>query len=196
TQTTKLSIVKQREHYPHLVSNINNLREKIFKIQDTDLSNYQIYDLNDEINKFNIQEDILENSDKRIGYTKDLSDICKLFKQDTLKVPKCTYFDIYYNVDIDYYGFHDEEDGILLEYKYEQKQEWRRRQKMEVDTEEENFKKTRKKGKDKKTEEPVEEGVRVIMNKYVIYMTVSSQKEYVFEDLEESTKEMRELTDS
>ncbi|RUP48267.1 hypothetical protein BC936DRAFT_144771 [Jimgerdemannia flammicorona] len=102
---------------------------------------------------------------------------------------------MYHNVDMDYYGYHNEKDGALLEYKREREWEWAQQalaagesefvtveeeaeevEAMEVDTEEENPKKARKKGKSKKVEEPAEEEAGVMMDKYVAHMAMPSQK--------------------
>ncbi|RUP46593.1 Rab43 protein [Jimgerdemannia flammicorona] len=235
-QAAELGVVKQRERRPHLTSNVNNLGEaekwrkqvisevsrKVSKIQDAGLSDYQVHDLNDEINKlihyWKIGLRMLDKEGRK-----------RMQAVQARCAPKRTHFDMYRNVDMDYYGYRDEEDGALLEYEREREWEWAQRalaagesefviveeeveeaEAMEVDTEEENPKKAGKKGKSKKAEEPAEEEAGVMTDKYVAHVAMPSQKEveeylvrrrrqqlldkYVSQDLEESAKEMRELT--
>ncbi|RUP50388.1 Rab43 protein [Jimgerdemannia flammicorona] len=238
-QAAELGVVKQRERRPHLASNVNNLGEaekwrrqvisevsrKVSKIQDAGLSDYQVRDLNDEINKLMREKMYWENRIKELGgpdywkigprmldkegrevpgnrgykyfgRAKDLPGVRELFEQDAPEAPKRTRFDMYRNVDADYYGYRDEEDGALLEYEHEREREWAQRalaagesefvtveeeaeeaEVMEVDTEEEKPKKAGKKGKGKKAEEPAEEGAGAVTDKYVAHVAVPSQKE-------------------
>ncbi|RUS33745.1 Rab43 protein [Jimgerdemannia flammicorona] len=277
-QAAELGVVKQRERRPHLASNVNNLGEaekwrrqvisevsrKVSKIQDAGLSDYQVRDLNDEINKLMREKMYWENRIKELGgpdywkigprmldkegrevpgnrgykyvwrlYTLAEQKTCLAYASCSSKMvrtsfftyppkkphtrghahheilivinfrfctapeaPKRTRFDMYRNVDADYYGYRDEEDGALLEYEHEREREWAQRalaagesefvtveeeaeeaEVMEVDTEEENPKKAGKKGKGKKAEEPAEEGAGAVTDKYVAHVAVPSQKE-------------------
>ncbi|RUP48268.1 hypothetical protein BC936DRAFT_144772 [Jimgerdemannia flammicorona] len=64
TQAAELGIVKQRECCSHLTSNVSR---KVSKIQDAGLSNYQVHDLNDEINKLMRKKIYWENRIKELG---------------------------------------------------------------------------------------------------------------------------------
>ncbi|KAJ3332481.1 NineTeen Complex (NTC) component, partial [Blyttiomyces sp. JEL0837] len=125
---------------------IREISRKIGKIQDTGLSEFQVRDLNDEINKlfrekrhweYRIKElggpdyrrtapRMLDEEGKEVpgshgyryfGRAKDLPGVREL-----LEVPAAddsetkTRGEMYKNVDADYYGYRDEEDGMLLEY--------------------------------------------------------------------------------
>ncbi|CAG8655555.1 3667_t:CDS:2, partial [Scutellospora calospora] len=57
---------------------------------------------------------------KYFGRAKDLPGVRELFEQEAPAPQKRTRSDLYRNVDADYYGYRDEEDGLLLEYEQEQ----------------------------------------------------------------------------
>ncbi|CAG8531024.1 998_t:CDS:2, partial [Ambispora leptoticha] len=175
------------------------------------LSDYQIRDLNDEINKLMREKGHWEDQIKKLGgpdyrrigpkmmdyegkevpgnrgykyfgRAKDLPGVRELFEQEAPEPPKRTRFDLYKNVDADYYGYRDEEDGTLIEYEQEQ-------EKLEI---------------------PMD--VDESDEKYVSHVAVPSQKEveeylvrrrkrqildrYVSEDVEKIIEETKELTGS
>ncbi|CAB4417443.1 unnamed protein product [Rhizophagus irregularis] len=161
-QAVQLGLVKPKERRPYLASDCNNLKDaekwrqqiireisrKVSKIQDAGLSDYQIRDLNDEINKLMREKSHWDDQIKRLGgpdykrvgpkmldhegkevpgnrgykyfgRAKDLPGVRDLFEQEAPSPQKRTRFDLYKNVDADYYGYRDEEDGSLLEYERE-----------------------------------------------------------------------------
>ncbi|CAG8574396.1 6807_t:CDS:2 [Paraglomus occultum] len=161
-QAAELGLIRQKERRPYLASECNNRQEaekwrqqivreisrKVSKIQDAGLSDYQIRDLNDEINKLMREKGHWEDQIKKLGgpdykrigpkmldyegkevpgnrgykyfgRAKDLPGVRELFQQEAPDLPKRTRFDLYKNVDADYYGYRDEEDGTLLEYERE-----------------------------------------------------------------------------
>ncbi|KAF9436459.1 NineTeen Complex (NTC) component [Entomortierella beljakovae] len=128
---------------------IGDISKKVSKIQDSSLSDFQIRDLNDEINKlmrekYRWEQHIkdLGGVDYRItgpktfdaqgkevpgargykyfGRAKDLPGVKELFQPQTLTLKEKSRAELYRNVDADYYGYRDEEDGSLLEFEKEQ----------------------------------------------------------------------------
>jgi pre-mRNA-splicing factor ISY1 len=164
-QAVQLGLVKPKERRPYLASDCNNLKDaekwrqqiireisrKVSKIQDAGLSDYQVRDLNDEINKLMREKGHWEDQIKKLGgpdykkigpkmldyegkevpgnrgykyfgRAKDLPGVRELFEQEAHAPSKRTRFDLYKNVDADYYGYRDEEDGTLLEYEREKEE--------------------------------------------------------------------------
>ncbi|CAG8785151.1 12953_t:CDS:2, partial [Racocetra fulgida] len=153
-QAIQLGLVKPKERRPYLASDCNSLKDaekwrqqiireisrKVSKIQDAGLSDYQIRDLNDEINKLMREKGHWEDQIKKLGGpdyrrvgpkmldyegkevpgNRDLPGVRELFEQEAPTPQKRTRSDLYKNVDADYYGYRDEEDGLLLEYEREQ----------------------------------------------------------------------------
>ncbi|KAF9358217.1 NineTeen Complex (NTC) component [Mortierella sp. AD094] len=154
---------KKLERRPYRISEVTSLAEaekwrrnvigeiskKVSKIQDSSLSDFQIRDLNDEINKlmrekYRWEQQIkdLGGVDYRIagpktldaqgkevpgargykyfGRAKDLPGVKELFQPQALTLKEKTRAELYRNIDADYYGYRDEEDGTLLEYEKEQ----------------------------------------------------------------------------
>ncbi|KAF9986566.1 NineTeen Complex (NTC) component [Modicella reniformis] len=128
---------------------IGDISKKVSKIQDSGLSDFQIRDLNDEINKlmrekYRWEQQIkdLGGVDYRIagpktldaqgkevpgargykyfGRAKDLPGVKELFQPPTLTLKEKTRAELYRHIDADYYGYRDEEDGTLLEFEKEQ----------------------------------------------------------------------------
>ncbi|KAG5458599.1 MAG: Isy1-like splicing factor [Olpidium bornovanus] len=149
---------------------IRDISRKVSKIQDGEerekeqalagLSDYQVRDLNDEINKLMREKNHWERrivelggpdyfvgfvgaaarfgviraygpghtgqttahtcqfltGYKYFGRAKDLPGVRELFEQAAPEVERRTRGDLYKNVDADYYGYRDEEDGVLLAY--------------------------------------------------------------------------------
>ncbi|KAI9092907.1 Rab43 protein [Phlyctochytrium arcticum] len=161
-QAAELGFAKS-EKRPYLVSNVHTLKDaekwrhqtirdiskKVTKIQDSGLTDYQVRDLNDEINKLirekrrwetRIRElggadykrggvKLLDEEGKEVpgnrgykyfGRARDLPGVRELFEQKVPEPVQQSRYDIRSRVDADYYGYRDEEDGILL--KYERKQ--------------------------------------------------------------------------
>ncbi|KAF9166346.1 NineTeen Complex (NTC) component [Actinomortierella ambigua] len=130
---------------------IGEISRKVAKIQDTGLSDYQVRDLNDEINKlmrekYRWEQQIVDlgGVDYRItgpktldaqgkevpgargykyfGRAKDLPGVKELFQPPPPTLKERNRAELYRNVDADYYGYRDEEDGTLLEYEEEEEQ--------------------------------------------------------------------------
>ncbi|TPX32984.1 hypothetical protein SmJEL517_g04033 [Synchytrium microbalum] len=181
-QADELGGYKKNAKRPYLISEVATLAEcgtwrsevlreiskKVSKIQDPGLNDFQIRDLNDEINKLLREKNRWENrivelggpnyrrhggrvfdSDgkevpgnrgyKYFGRAKDLPGVRELFAEDRKNVKivhlyyhpnpqthprliiaqddaKRTRQDLYKYIDADYYGYRDEDDGVLLEY--------------------------------------------------------------------------------
>ncbi|CAG8481694.1 234_t:CDS:2 [Ambispora gerdemannii] len=246
-QAAELGLLKPKERRPYLASDCTNVREaekwrqqilrevsrKVSKIQDAGLSDYQIRDLNDEINKLMREKGHWEDQIKKLGgpdyrrigpkmmdhegkevpgnrgykyfgRAKDLPGVRDLFEQEVPEPLKRTRFDLYKNVDADYYGYRDEEDGTLIDY--EQDQENLAIEKASQLPDKIELKdKTVPKGKGKEQRIPMD--VDKSDEKYVSHVAVPSQKEveeylvrrrkrqildrYVSEDVEEITKETK-----
>ncbi|KAJ3180442.1 NineTeen Complex (NTC) component [Geranomyces variabilis] len=161
-QNAELGLGNKTERRPYLASEVNTLKEaekwrrqligdvskKVSKIQDSGLTEYQVRDLNDEINKLLREKRHWENRIRELGgpdYRKvgtkmidsegkevpggrgykyfgrarDLPGVKELFEQEAPEASKSSRHDLYRRVDADYYGYRDEEDGALLEYEAE-----------------------------------------------------------------------------
>ncbi|KAJ3132450.1 NineTeen Complex (NTC) component [Physocladia obscura] len=125
---------------------IREISRKVSKIQDPGLTEYQVRDLNDKINKlfrdkrhweYRIKElggpdyrrgssRVLDAEGKEVpgsrgyryfGRAKELPGVKELFEQQqTLEETPKTRGEMYKAVDADYYGYRDEDDGKLVEY--------------------------------------------------------------------------------
>ncbi|KAF9108909.1 NineTeen Complex (NTC) component [Mortierella sp. AM989] len=154
---------KKLERRPYRISEVTSLAEaekwrrnvigdiskKVSKIQDSSLSDFQIRDLNDEINKlmrekYRWEQQIkdlggvdyritgpktLDSQGKEVpgargykyfGRAKELPGVKELFQPQPLNLKEKTRAELYRNIDADYYGYRDEEDGTLLEFEKEQ----------------------------------------------------------------------------
>ncbi|OBZ81401.1 Pre-mRNA-splicing factor ISY1 [Choanephora cucurbitarum] len=124
---------------------LSEVSRKISKIQDVSLSDYQVRDLNDDINKLMGQKYHWERRIKELGgpdYTRsgprmfsyegrevpgtrgyryygrarDLPGVRELFEKAASEAQPRTRTEINRHIDADYYGYRDEEDGQLLAY--------------------------------------------------------------------------------
>lgn len=124
---------------------IREISRKVAQILDVGLTDFQIRDLNDDINKSFREkrrwEDqikhlggpdykragskMLDNEGKEVpgssgyryfGRARDLPGVRELFSTQVVTPDQKTRFEMYRNVDADYYGYRDEEDGDLLEF--------------------------------------------------------------------------------
>ncbi|KAJ3147051.1 NineTeen Complex (NTC) component [Geranomyces variabilis] len=161
-QNAELGLSNKTERRPYLASEVNTLKEaekwrrqligdvskKVSKIQDSGLTEYQVRDLNDEINKLlrekrhwenrirelggpdyrKIGTKMIDSEGKEVpggrgykyfGRARDLPGVKELFEQEAPEASKSSRHDLYRRVDADYYGYRDEEDGALLEYETE-----------------------------------------------------------------------------
>ncbi|KAJ3036145.1 NineTeen Complex (NTC) component [Rhizophlyctis rosea] len=164
-QAAELGLGSRKERRPYLASQCDNLKDadkwrghvirdisrNVSKIQDSGLSEYQVRDLNDQINKLlrekrhweiRIKElggpdyrrsapRVLDADGKEVpgtrgykyfGRARDLPGVRELFEPEAPQPEKKTRHELYTRVDADYYGYRDEDDGRLLEYE----EEWER----------------------------------------------------------------------
>lgn len=154
---------------------VREVAKKVAQIQNAGLGEFRIRDLNDEINKlmrekrhWEIQIKALGGPDharvgpkmldqdgkevpgnrgyKYFGAAKDLPGVRELFEQEPPPPPRRTRADLMRDVDADYYGYRDDDDGLLLPLEQEAEkeaiaravEEWKKR-KDEVMDEEENI---------------------------------------------------------
>ncbi|CAO0790801.1 unnamed protein product [Mucor circinelloides] len=131
---------------------LSEISRKISKIQDVSLSDYQVRDLNDDINKLMGQKYHWERRIKELGgadYTRsapkmlnyegrevpgtrgykyfgrarDLPGVRELFEKAAPESTTRSRSEINRDIDADYYGYRDEEDAVLLEYEKALEQE-------------------------------------------------------------------------
>lgn len=123
---------------------IREISENVAKIQNAGLGEFRIRDLNDEINKllrekFHWEERIkelggpdyekmgpkmLDNEGKEVpgnrgykyfGAAKDLPGVRELFEKEAVKQARKTRSELMKDIDAEYYGYLDDEDGVLME---------------------------------------------------------------------------------
>uniref|UniRef100_H3C0G0 Pre-mRNA-splicing factor ISY1 homolog n=1 Tax=Tetraodon nigroviridis TaxID=99883 RepID=H3C0G0_TETNG len=142
---------------------ISEISKKVAQIQNAGLGEFTIRDLNDEINKllrekghweFRISElgrtqlpdlfgpMMLDHEGKEVpgnrgykyfGAARDLPGVRELFEKEPAPAPRKTRAELMKDVDAEYYGYRDEDDGVLLplEAQYEKQavteavQKWR-----------------------------------------------------------------------
>ncbi|KAG1472597.1 hypothetical protein G6F56_001441 [Rhizopus delemar] len=158
-QAAQLGLAKTRQRRPGFAGTVNSVTEaemwrrdllgevsrKIAKIQDVSLSDYQVRDLNDEINKLMGQKyhwekrivdlggpDYRRSGPRMISYegreapgirgyryfgrARDLPGVRELFEQAASEPVNRSITEISRDIDADYYGYRDEENKLLLEY--------------------------------------------------------------------------------
>lgn len=122
---------------------IGEVSRKVAQIQNAGLGEFKIRDLNDEINKllrekghwqdrikelggpdyWKIGPKMLDQEGKEVpgnrgykyfGAAKDLPGVRELFEQEPPKPPRKTRAELMKDIDADYYGYRDEDDGRLL----------------------------------------------------------------------------------
>jgi len=122
---------------------IGQITKKVMAIQNAGMGEFRLRDLNDEINKLlrekiHWEDRILElggpdygkvgpkllDADgkelpgnrgyKYFGAAKDLPGVRELFAQEAPRPPRKTRFELYKNIDADYYGYRDDDDGVLV----------------------------------------------------------------------------------
>jgi len=147
---TECNNLKEAEKWRH--QTIREISKKVSQIQNAGMGEFRIRDLNDEINKLlrekrhweerivqlegpnyaKVGPRMLDHEGKELpgnrgykyfGAAKDLPGIRELFEQEPPKAPRKTRGELYKNVDADYYGYRDDDDGILapLEMELEQR---------------------------------------------------------------------------
>ncbi|CEG80567.1 hypothetical protein RMATCC62417_14885 [Rhizopus microsporus] len=154
-QAAQLGLAKTRQRRPGFAGSVSSITEaemwrrdllseisrKIAKIQDVSLSDYQVRDLNDEINKLMGQKYHWEKRIVELGgpdYTVNMTCVCReapgirgyryfgrardlpgvreLFEQEVAEPVNRSITEINRDIDANYYGYHDEENQALLEY--------------------------------------------------------------------------------
>nr|XP_032825592.1 pre-mRNA-splicing factor ISY1 homolog [Petromyzon marinus] len=122
---------------------ISEISKKVAQIQNAGLGEFRIRDLNDEINKLlrekghwearilelggpdygRIGPKMLDHEGKEVpgnrgykyfGAARELPGVRELFDQEPLKAPRKTRGELMKDIDADYYGYRDEDDGVLV----------------------------------------------------------------------------------
>ncbi|CAF1195292.1 unnamed protein product [Adineta ricciae] len=133
--------VKKAERWRYQV--VREIARKVAQIQNAGLGEYKIRDLNDEINKLLREKShwedrvkelggqdfkktapkMLDNEGKEVpgnrgykyfGAAKDLPGVRELFEQEALQHQKRPRGELLKNIDADYYGYMDDDDGLLV----------------------------------------------------------------------------------
>uniref|UniRef100_T1H5B7 Pre-mRNA-splicing factor ISY1 n=1 Tax=Megaselia scalaris TaxID=36166 RepID=T1H5B7_MEGSC len=133
---------------------IREISKKVAQIQNAGLGEFRIRDLNDEINKLLREKRHWENQIsslggphyrrygpkmfdaegrevpgnrgyKYFGAAKNLPGVRELFEQETQYVPKKNYAELMKNIDAEYFGFQDDDDGILIPLEEKAEKEYR-----------------------------------------------------------------------
>lgn len=129
---------------------ISEISKKVAQIQNAGLGEFKIRDLNDEINKLlrekghwevrikelggpdyrRVGPKMLDHEGKEVpgnrgykyfGAAKDLPGVRELFETEPVPPPRKTRAELMKDIDAEYYGYRDEDDGVLvpLEQEYE-----------------------------------------------------------------------------
>uniref|UniRef100_A0A4W3I7K5 Pre-mRNA-splicing factor ISY1 homolog n=3 Tax=Callorhinchus milii TaxID=7868 RepID=A0A4W3I7K5_CALMI len=122
---------------------ISEISKKVAQIQNAGLGEFRIRDLNDEINKLlrekghwesrikelggpdygRIGPKMLDHEGKEVpgnrgykyfGAAKDLPGVRELFEKEPPAPPRKTRAELMKDIDADYYGYRDDDDGVLL----------------------------------------------------------------------------------
>jgi len=122
---------------------IGEISRSVAKIQNAGLGEFKLRDLNDEINKLlrekghwedrilelggpdyrKIGPKLLDSDGKEVpgnrgykyfGAAKDLPGVRELFEQEPPPAPRKTRAELMKDIDADYYGYRDEDDGIIV----------------------------------------------------------------------------------
>ena len=133
--------LKEAEKWRHQI--IREISKKVAQIQNAGMGEFRIRDLNDEINKLlrekrhwedrivelngpnyaKIGPKMLDFEGKELpgnrgykyfGAARDLPGVRELFEQDPPKVSRKTRAELYKLIDADYYGYRDDDDGVLV----------------------------------------------------------------------------------
>jgi len=142
--------LKKAEHWRREI--LGEISKKISQIQNPGLGEFRIRDLNDEINKllrvkFHWENRIIElggpnykrvgprmiNAEgvqvpggdgyKYFGAAKDLPGVRELFENEPPAPPRKTRAELMKKVDADYYGYRDDDDGVLMRLEKEAEME-------------------------------------------------------------------------
>lgn len=128
---------------------VREIAKKVAQIQNAGLGEYRIRDLNDEINKLlrekghwqkRIRElggpnyprygpKVIDHEGREVpgnrgykyfGAAKDLPGVRELFEHEPLPTPRKTRAEIMKDIDADYYGYRDDDDGIIVPLEIEE----------------------------------------------------------------------------
>ncbi|XP_068111103.1 pre-mRNA-splicing factor ISY1 homolog [Hyperolius riggenbachi] len=128
---------------------IGEISKKVAQIQNAGLGEFRIRDLNDEINKLirekghwevrikelggpdysRIGPKMLDHEGKEVpgnrgykyfGAAKDLPGVRELFEKEPAPPPRKTRVELMKDIDAEYYGYRDEDDGVLLPLEQEE----------------------------------------------------------------------------
>ncbi|KAK2861568.1 hypothetical protein Q5P01_001101 [Channa striata] len=168
---------------------ISEISKKVAQIQNAGLGEFRIRDLNDEINKLlrekghwevrikelggpdyaRIGPKMLDHEGKEVpgnrgykyfGAARDLPGVRELFEKEPTPAPRKTRGELMKDVDAEYYGYRDEDDGVLLplEAQYEKQVVMEAVQKWKKDRE------SRLSGEKQQEEEEEEESIYTVHN--------------------------------
>ncbi|KAK3736674.1 hypothetical protein QZH41_020403, partial [Actinostola sp. cb2023] len=147
---TECDNLQEAEKWRHQI--IREVAKKVAQIQNAGLGEFRIRDLNDEINKLlrekrhwqdriielggpnygKIGPKMLDHEGKEVpgnrgykyfGAAKELPGVRELFEQEPPKAARKTRGELYKDVDADYYGYRDEDDGVLVPIEQEVEKE-------------------------------------------------------------------------
>ncbi|KAI8929306.1 Isy1-like splicing factor [Entophlyctis helioformis] len=130
---------------------LREMARKLDRIKDESLTEFQVRDLNDEINKmlrekrqweyrvrdlggtdylfrkgiYEIEGEVVPGTKgyRYFGRAKTLPGIKELFEKAAIEQVKLKPEDVWYRVDFDYFGYRDEDDELLLEFELAQEAE-------------------------------------------------------------------------
>lgn len=131
---------------------IGEISRKVAQIQNAGLGEFKLRDLNDEINKLlrekghwedrikelggpdyrKVGPKMLDHEGKEVpgnkgykyfGAAKDLPGVRELFEQEPPPAPRKTRAELMKDIDADYYGYRDEDDGIIVPLEQEKEAE-------------------------------------------------------------------------
>lgn len=195
---------------------IREIAKKVAQIQNAGLGEFRIRDLNDEINKLlrekrhwedqikelggpdyqKVGPRMLDHEGKEVpgnrgykyfGAAKELPGVRELFEQEPPPPPRKTRAELMKDIDADYYGYMDDDDGILipLEIKAEKialqkvDAEWKskKEQAMETDTPEEEYEEENIYKVHDSDEEQEKEIVDGSQQRFVAHVPVPSQQD-------------------
>ncbi|XP_013394126.1 pre-mRNA-splicing factor ISY1 homolog [Lingula anatina] len=148
--TTECDDVHKAEKFRRQI--IGEVSRKVAQIQNAGLGEFRLRDLNDEINKLLREKGYWEDrivelggpdyrktgpkmldaegkevpgnkGYKYFGAAKDLPGVRELFEQEAPPPPRKTRSELMKNIDADYYGYRDEDDGVLVPLEQEMEKE-------------------------------------------------------------------------
>ncbi|KAK2172779.1 hypothetical protein NP493_930g02031 [Ridgeia piscesae] len=202
---------------------IGEVSRKVAQIQNAGLGEFKLRDLNDEINKLlrekghwedrilelggpnyrKIGPKMLDHEGKEVpgnkgykyfGAAKDLPGVQELFQQAPPPIPRKTRAEMMKNIDADYYGYRDEDDGILIPLELEVEKEavlskvaeWKAHKEAVLSgdvtqgtepTEEEDIYAVKEHDEDEDKEGKAEETTEGLAAHFIAHVPVPSQKE-------------------